>query len=508
MSEEARDERSAHHAQISGWRDSNHRVYRTLLFFPAFGHKFRTLCHQAMKSPRITRSRVPKCHVHVLLDMDGKVVADQQRPVGEMKSEVGDEKETLTNTSTSEVSQTEDPDKTIVAEEPETPVVQTVKRKRGRPRKHPVSEVTAKKLKFELKSGTPTSAGSSPTDSMSGINVVFPVTPYPGKTGTMCRVPRPPNAFMIFGKENRKRLSLANPGSTNKDVSRLLGEQWQSMDESEKEPYRESARQALTDHKNKYPNYQYIPTEARMRKKFKAAAKAAADQLRNSDVGPTFCEKVTASPLTDPSVANKENIPPADPTAQNSDADPQRVITELFVAPPGYEDVEIVGLDKFVLWENKLIPYREWLGAEGDVKRLSGTYTQVPDQLLQPITNCVIAGTNLDSPAVAEQSRPGPKGLRDSGQVVNTMAWRQSDENMTLNECNAAASSEADKCVPEAEKSGSEMDAQRLLQDLMSDGRTGGGEATVVLMNEPQTSASASRRLFWNESCVTSDDDD
>jgi hypothetical protein len=301
-------------------------------------------------------------------------------------------------------------------------------------------------------------------------------------------------------------LSQQYPGSTNKEISKLLGEKWQSLDESEKSEYRESARKALQDHRDKYPDYQYIPTEARIRKQRKAAEKAFAE-IKRSNPKPAASSETVAAVVSDLSEANKENIPPAQPIPEPEP--PSRIITELFVAPPGYEDVEIEGLDKFVLWENRLIPYREWLGAEGDVRRLSGNYTLVPEQLLQPITNCVVAGTNVDTASTAEVGRVH-EGQRDSGEVVNTMVWNQSDEQMTLNECNTCPSSEADKNAAEVEKSGSEMDAQRLLHDLMTgDVRSNTGSAAVVVQEQPHPGhmSAPSRRLFWTENGVTSDDE-
>lgn len=467
-------------------------------------------------SQRVTRTRLCKKLVPVVVDIGLKVATDKAKPSNNDggTSLVSAQKFGQVASNSISVTEAEDEDTTIIPDQtedsnegatseeatPEPPI----KRKRGRPRKNPESEVGAKRLKFKMTTGIGIADGTPPNGASRQVG--FPVTPYPGKTGNTVRVPRPPNAFMIYGKENRRRFSLENPGSTNKEISKLLGEKWQSLDEETKSEYRESARKALQDHKSRYPNYQYIPTEARMRKKCKAAAKAVAEQERVSQK-----DRPTVAPVSDSSESNKENIPPKFLPEPEVDPTPARVITELFVAPPGYEDVEIDGLDKFVLWENKLIPYREWLGAEGDVKRLSGNYTQVPDQLLQPITTCVIAGTHLQPAPGNETMRmyPGHEGQRDSGDVVNTMVWHETDE-QTLNECNACPSSEADK--HEAEKSGSEMDAQRLLHDLMTgDVRSGERAAAVVVHNQPEPEISPpARRLFWNEASpsVTSEDDE
>ncbi|XP_052131244.1 transcription factor SOX-3-like [Frankliniella occidentalis] len=87
------------------------------------------------------------------------------------------------------------------------------------------------------------------------------------------RIPRPPNAFMLFANEFRKKLSCENPRESNKDISVRLGTMWKMMTKEKKDTYFELARLVDAEHKKKYPDYVYNPKEARLRK-------AMRDQVR------------------------------------------------------------------------------------------------------------------------------------------------------------------------------------------------------------------------------------
>uniref|UniRef100_A0A1B6LYR3 Sex-determining region Y protein n=1 Tax=Graphocephala atropunctata TaxID=36148 RepID=A0A1B6LYR3_9HEMI len=80
------------------------------------------------------------------------------------------------------------------------------------------------------------------------------------------KIPRPPNAFMIFANDWRKQLAQQYPSDSNKSISVRLGQLWKNMNKGSKEIYYQRSRQAGQDHKQKYPGYVYNPKEARMRK--------------------------------------------------------------------------------------------------------------------------------------------------------------------------------------------------------------------------------------------------
>ncbi|XP_046980574.1 sex-determining region Y protein-like [Schistocerca americana] len=77
---------------------------------------------------------------------------------------------------------------------------------------------------------------------------------------TRQKIPRPPNAFMIFANEWRKKLAVNYPRESNKDISVRLGAMWKSMTKADKDQYFAQARQVDAEHKRKYPNKLIIYT--------------------------------------------------------------------------------------------------------------------------------------------------------------------------------------------------------------------------------------------------------
>lgn len=72
-------------------------------------------------------------------------------------------------------------------------------------------------------------------------------------SGTEKRIPRPPNAFMIFGQQNRKLLATQYPQYTNKQISKILGDEWRKMNEQDKSYFHKLSEEAHAKHMQKYP---------------------------------------------------------------------------------------------------------------------------------------------------------------------------------------------------------------------------------------------------------------
>ncbi|XP_070709389.1 SRY-box transcription factor 32 [Pempheris klunzingeri] len=135
----------------------------------------------------------------------------------------------------------------------------------------------------ELRS--PSSGPSSPLSVNSDSSCT---SPEAKSASAQQRVRRPLNAFIIWTKEERRRLAHLNPDLENTDLSKILGKTWKAMSLAEKRPYMQEAERLRVQHTIDYPNYKYRPRRRKQLKKGSKPQGADASASPSSLCSPDF----------------------------------------------------------------------------------------------------------------------------------------------------------------------------------------------------------------------------
>ncbi|XP_006795072.2 SRY-box transcription factor 32 [Neolamprologus brichardi] len=132
------------------------------------------------------------------------------------------------------------------------------------------------------------SPGSGPSSPLSVNSDSSCTSPEPKSAAAQQRVRRPLNAFIIWTKDERRRLAQLNPDLENTDLSKILGKTWKAMSLAEKRPYMKEAERLRVQHTIDYPNYKYRPRRRKQHKKSPKTPEASTPSLCSSGFRPPY----------------------------------------------------------------------------------------------------------------------------------------------------------------------------------------------------------------------------
>ncbi|KAI1926311.1 hypothetical protein LOZ65_002542 [Ophidiomyces ophidiicola] len=111
------------------------------------------------------------------------------------------------------------------------------------------------------------------------------------------KVPRPPNAFILYRQHHHPLIKAAHPEYHNNDISILLGKKWKSETAEVKAHFKTLAADIKRKHAEDHPDYQYTPRKPSEKKRRSASRRDGYfSAIKNTQVNhPLFSGKFASN---------------------------------------------------------------------------------------------------------------------------------------------------------------------------------------------------------------------
>nr|AKG96281.1 putative MAT1-2-1 mating type protein [Knightiella splachnirima] len=109
-----------------------------------------------------------------------------------------------------------------------------------------------------------------------GTNITTPNSEKKVHTnsGKKAKVPRPPNAFILYRQQHHPLIRDQNPGMHNNQISVILGAQWRGADNQTRQYFQNMAKVLKIKHLKEHPEYSYQPRKPSEKKRRTGRKKA------------------------------------------------------------------------------------------------------------------------------------------------------------------------------------------------------------------------------------------
>ncbi|KAI9819212.1 MAG: hypothetical protein M1827_007368 [Pycnora praestabilis] len=221
------------------------------------------------------------------------------------------------------------------------------------------------------------------------------------------KVPRPPNAFILYRQHHHPIVKAANPGMHNNEISIILGSQWKNESPTAKAHFNSIAESLKRQHSKDHPQYQYQPRKPSEKKRRMTRRKAAV--LAGASVSSTTASDNSIS-------SNVSSLPVSSPGALDPSVDTTFLDTDdnfQFDVPIAIPDFEEAPSGELLL----TLPTDELVFAQM-IENFNNTLATAPAQ--DPM---------LMGDSALPLSFPTDVSLDDNDHYFNLIDWSQLERN-------------------------------------------------------------------------------